>query len=68
MFIIDTSSLPKGNEPPFLQELENPLYITIAANVHNGFYPAAGTTYSMEYERKAFGLGTEDHRWNKEEA
>ena len=68
LFTIDISTLPKGNEPPFPKELENHLYITMAANVGNGFYPAADVTRNVECKRKAFGMGPEDHRWSKETA
>ena len=68
LFGIDISTLPRGDEPPFAEELDNDLYITMAANVANGFYPAANTTYNVECQRKAFGMGPEDHRWSKETA
>ena len=68
LFIIDISTLPKGNEPPFPQELNNPLYITMGENVAHGFYPAADTTYNVACQRKAIGMGPEDHQWNKEQA
>ena len=68
LFIIDISTLPKGNEPPFPEELLNTLYITMADNVANGFYPAADTTYNVACQRKAFGMGSEDHQWHKEQA
>ncbi len=68
LFVIDVSTLPKGNEPPYPPELENLLYITMADNVANGFYPAADVTHNVECKRKAFGMGPEDHRWSKETA
>ena len=68
LFIIDISTLPKGNEPPFPQELEIPLYIIMTDNVSNGFYPAAHTVYNVPCERKAFGMGPEDRQWHKEQA
>lgn len=68
LFVIDVSTLPKGNEPPYPLELENLLYITMADNVANGFYPAADVAYNVECKRKAIGMGPEDHRWSKETA
>lgn len=68
LFVIDVSTLPLGNEPPFPQELNNLLYITMADNVAHGLYPAADVARNVECERKAFGMGPEDHRWSKETA
>ena len=68
LFIINISTLPKGNEPPFPQELNNFLYITMADNVANGFYPSADTVYNVTCERKAFGMRPEDRQWHKEGA
>ena len=68
LFVIDISTLPKGNEPPFPEELNNLLYITMSDNVSNGFYPAADTTCNVVCERKAFGMGPEEHQWRKETA
>ncbi len=68
LFIIDISTLPKGNEPPFSAELNDNLYVTMAGNIANGFYPTADTVYNVPCEREAFGMGPKDHQWSKEEA
>ena len=68
LFIIDISTLPKGNERPSLEELNDHLYVTMACNVANGFYPSAETSYNVPCERKAFGMGPKDSKWYKEEA
>ena len=68
LFIIDISTLPKGNEPPFPAELNDNLYVTMAGNIANGFYPTADTVYNVPCEREAFGMGPKDHQWSKEEA
>ena len=60
--------MPRGYEPPFPEELNNDLYITMASNVVNGFYPAADTVHNVPCEREAIGMGPQDHQWHKEEA
>ena len=68
LFVIDVSTLPLDNEPQRLKELSNPLYIIMDDNVGHGFYPAADRSYNVHCERKAFGMGPEDHQWHKERA
>ena len=68
LFVIDISALPKGYEPPFPEELDNDLYITMAGNIVNGFYPTANTVHNVPCEREAFGMGPQDQQWAKEEA
>ena len=68
LFVIDVSTLPLDNEPQRLKELSNQLYIIMDDNVAHGFYPAADRSYNVQCERKAFGMGPEDHQWRKERA
>ena len=62
LFIIDVSTLPVDTEPQRLKELSNPLYIIMDDNVARGFYPAADRSHNVQCERKAFGMGPEDHQ------
>ena len=65
LFVIDLTQLPKPTEDDPWAEINCLEYIVLADNLVRGFYPSATESYNTECERKAFGMGTNDHKWSK---
>ena len=40
-------------------------YFVLWENLVRGFYPSVTKSFNTECERKAFGMGPDDHNWSK---
>ena len=65
MFVVDLTQLPHPTEDDPWAETKCWNYYLLAENLVGGFYPSVAESYNTECERKAFGMGPDDHSWSK---
>ena len=66
LFVVDLTHLPQRTDDEPLAEVKCFDYIVLEENLSRGFYPSVTKSYNTECERKAFGMGPNDHQWSKE--
>ena len=65
LFVVDLTQLPQPTEDDPWAEIKCWDYFVLAENLVRGFYPSVTESYSTGCERKAFGMGPDDHSWSK---
>ena len=65
LFIIDLTQLPQTTEEDPWTETRCWDYFILAENLARGLYPSVTESYNAACERKAFGMGPDDHTWSK---
>ena len=65
LFVVDLTRLPKPTEENPWAETESQDYVILAENLARGFYPSVTESHNADCERKAFGMGPDDHTWAK---
>ena len=64
LFVVDLTHLPQSTDDPWA-EIKCWDYFVLADNLVRGFYPSVTESYNAKCERKAFGMGPDDHKWSK---
>ena len=65
LFVVDLTQLPQSTEDDPWAETKCWEYFVLAENLVRGFYPSVTESYNTECERKAFGMGPDDHNWSR---
>ena len=65
LFVVDLTQLPKSTEDDPWTEIKCRDYFVLAKNLVRGFYPSVTESYNTKCERRAFGMGPDDHNWSK---
>ena len=65
LFVVDLTRLPQATEDDLWAEIKCWDYFVLAENLVRGFYPSVAESYNTGCERKAFGMGPDDHTWSK---
>ena len=65
LFVVDLTQLPQLTEDDPWAETKCWEYFVLAENLVRGFYPSVTESYNTECERKAFGMGPDDHNWSR---
>ena len=65
LFVVDLTHLPQRTEDDPWAETRCWDYDVLAENLAMGSYPSVTESYNTVCERKAFGMGPDDHRWSK---
>ena len=65
LFVVDVTHLPQPTAGDPMAETECDDYFVLEENLVRGFYPSVDKSFNVECERKAFGMGPDDHRWSR---
>ena len=65
LFVVDLTHLPQPSTNDQVTETESFDFYILAENLSRGFYPCVNKSFNTECERKAVGMGPDDHRWSR---
>ena len=65
LFVVDVSQLPQRTEEDPWAEIKCLDHFMFEDNLAKGFYPSVTESYNTQCERKAYGMGPDDHNWSK---
>ncbi len=65
LFVVDLTHLPQPTADDPMAEVKCYDYFVLGENLVRGFYPSVEKSFNTECERKAFGMGPDDHNWSK---
>ena len=65
LFVVDLTHWPQPTEDDPWAEIKCRDCFVLMENLVRGFYPSVAESFNTECERKAFGMGPDDHTWSK---
>ena len=65
LFVVDLTHLPQPSANDQLAETESFDFYILAENLAMGHFPCANVSFNTECDRKAIGMGPDDHSWSR---
>ena len=65
LLVVDLTHLPQPTEDDPWAEIKCRDYFVLEENLVGGFYPSVTESYNTACERRAIGMGPDDHNWSK---
>ena len=65
LLVVDLTHLTQPTADDPMAETKCYDYFALEENLVRGFYPSVTKSFNTECERKAFGMGPDDHNWSK---
>ena len=65
LFVVNLTHLPQPTVDDPWAETKSHAYFVLVENLRGGFNPSVAESFNTECERKAFGMGPDNHIWSK---